>query len=256
MLSLDQPIEELEALAASCEAQKKRAQLAVVGIDHLLKEWSTGPWGQSVISLYWSLEPSIIRGVLGRVRTALTEFVAELRAEVGDSDQLPSAQQTDNAFRAAVSSAVITNSNVTIVTATTERGDIMPDRARITINDNETTIKGSSGNISVASAHVVQVGADGVDGEKIRQFADLISQIAPTLGLSADSQAELHAGADDLQAVASAQVPEKGRLRQVLHQVLKVLRVAGPSAARQLAVTMGDDLIRELGGEIVRELPH
>jgi hypothetical protein len=38
--------------------------------------------------------------------------------------------------------------------------------------------------------------------------------------------------------------------------VLRLLRAGGPTAAQKLAISMGDDLIRELGTEIIRELPH
>jgi hypothetical protein len=110
--------------------------------------------------------------------------------------------------------------------------------------------------MSVPSAHVAHVNGDGSDVEKIRQFAELLGQVAPTLGLSADQQAELQADADDLQAAASDPVADRGRFRRALDGVLKLLRAAGSTAAQKLAVSMGDDLIRELGTEIIRELPH
>jgi hypothetical protein len=195
-------------------------------------------------------------GVLGQVRTALTEFVAQLRNEVGDTDDLPSAAQADGALRAALPSVVFNNSSVTVVTATTKNGDIMPDGPRTTIKGNKTEIRDATGNVSVASAHVAQFNSDGIDVEKVRQFADFVAQIAPTLGLGNDHQEELLAGAGDLQVAAAAPVRDKGRFRKAVDQVLRSLRAAGSSAAQQLAVSMGDELLHELGTEIARELPH
>jgi hypothetical protein len=46
----------------------------------------------------------------------------------------------------------------------------------------------------------------------------------------------------------------EGGCRRVLDGLLRLLRTAGPSAAQNLAVSMGDDLVRELGGDIVRQI--
>lgn len=254
---LNQSVDELEALDSQYEAQNKPVQLEVFCSDLLMAIWNkNNPRGPCVVALTWSIDPPIIRGVLGQVRTKLHKFVSELRDEVGDSDELPSAVQTDEALRAVVPWAVINNSTVTIVTATTKNGDIMPDAPRTTIKGNKTKIKGSSGNVSVASAGVAQVSGDGIDVAKIREFTDLLTQIAPTLGLAAAQQDELHFGTEDLQQAASSPSPEKGRIRQAVGRVLQVLRVAAPSAAQKIAISMGDELIRELGEEVARSLPH
>ena len=68
--------------------------------------------------------PGEICGVLGQVRTALTEFVVEVCGELGEGDGLPSAEQTDEALHTAIN---VTDSNVTIMHATRKEGDIMPD---------------------------------------------------------------------------------------------------------------------------------
>jgi hypothetical protein len=182
--------------------------------------------------------------------------VAKLRNEIGDRDGLPSGEQADGALRAALPSLVFNNSAVTVVTATTKNGDIMPDGPRTTIKGNKTTIREATGNISVASAHVAQLNNDGVDVEKIRQFAELVGQIAPTLGLDGDQYAELDAAAQGLLVAAAAPSPDKGRFRQAVGRVLHTLGAAGTSAAQQIAVSMGDDLIRDVGSEISRSLPH
>jgi hypothetical protein len=38
--------------------------------------------------------------------------------------------------------------------------------------------------------------------------------------------------------------------------VLRALGVAGATTAQKIAIQMGDDLVRELGDEIIRDLPH
>lgn len=253
---LNQSVEQLEHLAAQAEGRSKPVALAVIGGDVWMELWNEkNAEGQKALRMYWAIDPAVIRGVVGQVRTALTEFVVELRSEVGETDELPSTEQTNEALRLTMP-WTISGSNITIVAATTDKGDVMPQGDRTTIKGNKTTIKDASGNVSVASAHLTQVNVDAIDVEKIREFAALLTQIAPTLGLAPDEQGELQANAAELAEAADAPVQENGRFRRALEGALRVLRIAGPTAARKLAVTMGDELIREIGSEIVRELPH
>lgn len=257
IVPLTQSVDDLEALIAQHEPQNKQVELEVFASDLLSAIWNqNNPYGPRAVAMYWSINPAVLRGVLGQIRTALTEFVIELRAEAGDSEQLPSAAQTDEALRTAVPSVVFNNSAVTIMAATTKNGDIMPDGPRTTIKNNRTKIQDVKGNLAVASAHVAQANGDGIDVKKIREFANLIGQIAPTLGLGPGQQADLESGADELQAAVGDPTADRGRFRRVLDRMLRLLRAAGPTAAQKLAISMGDDLIRELGTEIIREMPH
>ena len=254
IVPLNQGVEGLESLAVQHEAQNRRIELGVFAGDAYVAVWNRNPNRRfDVVALYWAVAPAQIREVLGHIRAALVEFVINLRAEVGDGGQLPSAAQAEEALRAAVP-AIFNNSTVTFMT--TKEGDIMPEGPRTMIKGNTTKIEGASGNISVASANVNQVNAEGIDVEKIREFAALIAQIAPTLGLAEAQQAELQSGADELQEAVSAAVPEKGRTRRALDRVMGVLRGSGPTAARMVAIGMGDELMRELGSGIVGQLPH
>lgn len=257
-LVLDESIDRLDAIAAYSESKRKPF---LVPVDKKIFEHYSRKsrkmlrgTGTGIDGMDWVIEPPLIRGVLGQIRTALAEFIAELRAEVGDGDQLPSSSQTDKALQVALPAAVFTNSNVTIMT--TGKGDIMPDDDRTIIRDNKTTIRGSAGNISVASAKVAQVNSTAPDIAKIKEFADLVRQVSPTLGFASGQETGLQAAADELTHAADSPVPEVGRIRQLLDGTLRLLRTAGRSAARDLAIRMGDELIREIGGEIVRELPH
>lgn len=254
---LNQPVDELEALATQYEAQRKPIQLDVFCSDLLMSILNkNNPGGPRFIAMTWSIDPPVIRSVLGQVRTKLMEFIAALHTEVGDSTKLPSAEQADSVLRAILPSAVFYNSNITIVTATTKTGDIMPEGPRTTIKGNKTEIRDATGNVSVASAHVAQINGDGIDIEKMERFANFVTQIAPTLGLSADQQTELDAGVDELKAAAALPAQDKGRFRTALGRVLHVLGVTAKTTAQQVAISMSDELIRELGEEIVRELPH
>jgi len=209
-----------------------------------------------IVAVTWWVDPPVICGVLLRARNKLAEFMAGLRSEIGRNEQPPSTGQTNRSLEALIPAAVFNNSNLTIVTICTKIGDIMPDGSRTIIKGNKTEISRATGNVSIASAHVAQFNSDVIDVDKIRQLASLLVQIAPTLGLSADQQTELASTIDELQDAAVDTRQDSGRVRSALSRLLQVLRVAGTSAAQQVAISMGDGLIREIGTEIARELPH
>jgi hypothetical protein len=70
--------------------------------------------GRHIESLYWQVSPAAIRGVLDQIRTALTHLVAELRANMSDSEAVPSADAASQAV-----SVVVTGkrSKVNVTTA-------------------------------------------------------------------------------------------------------------------------------------------
>lgn len=250
---LNQSIDELEAIADRSEAQGRNVELAVFGGDMFMRVWNHNPRGERATRMIWSVDPGVIRGVLGQVRTALTEFMVELRVELGQGGELPSAEQADEALRSAIS---ITGSTITIMQATTVNGDIMPGGPRTTIKDNKISVSDVKGNVVAGGAHVTQTTVDAVDVDKIREFAALVSQIAPTLGFGPDEQAELETKTGELQAAASDTPVDRRRIRRALSGMLKVLGRAGASAAKDVAITMGDDLVREIGQDIIHQLPH
>jgi hypothetical protein len=57
---------------------------------------------QQIVSIYWSVSHSAIHGVLDQVRTSLTQLVAELRATMGDADEVPSAHAATAAVHVVV----------------------------------------------------------------------------------------------------------------------------------------------------------
>lgn len=125
IVRLNQGVEGLEALAVQHEAQNRQIELGVFTGDAYVAVWNRNPNRRfDVVALYWSIAPAQIREVLGHVRAALVEFVINLRAEVGEGGQLPSAAQVEEALRTAVP-AVFNNSTMTFMT--TKEGDIMPE---------------------------------------------------------------------------------------------------------------------------------
>jgi AbiTii-like protein len=253
---LNHPIDELEALVDPTEANRDGITFEVDQGSLYLSYWNKANRdGQRALVMYWRIHPASIRGAVGRVRTALVDFVARLDLGLPEGDELPTTAQAEEAFQSTVS-LVISNSDVTITTASTKEGDIMTQSPHTIIKNNKTDIKNSSGNVTVASAHVAQANGDGIDMEKVHQFTDFLSQIMPTLGLSVEQQTEVESGVNELTAATAGQNPDTGRFRNGLSRVLKALGVVGKSAAQQVAVSMGDELVRELGEEIVRELPH
>jgi len=97
-LPLTQAVDELEALAARFEDSGEYLKLAPPMAAEIASymNYQIGDPYQQIQAIYWSVHPSVIRGVLGQVRTVLTEFVAELRAAVGESEELPSPGQTND----------------------------------------------------------------------------------------------------------------------------------------------------------------
>jgi hypothetical protein len=50
-----------------------------------------------LISLYWSVSPVAINGVLDQIRTTLTKLIAELRATMPQGQDVPTGEQADRA---------------------------------------------------------------------------------------------------------------------------------------------------------------
>jgi hypothetical protein len=75
---------------------------------------SSGNPFQHTHRIYWSVVPAAIHGLLDNVRTTLTELVTELLGSVPRGQEIPTAEQADNAFNVAVHGR---RSTVTITTS-------------------------------------------------------------------------------------------------------------------------------------------
>jgi AbiTii-like protein len=97
-LELRDGVGSLEALAQ--QEQIKLSPSKAADLTRIMNSES-GPY-QHIISLYWSVSPSAIQGVLDRVRTALTQLVAELRANMAMPEEVPTAAAADHAVQVVV----------------------------------------------------------------------------------------------------------------------------------------------------------
>ena len=112
---------------------------------------------------------------------------------------------------------------------------------------NNVSISDARGNIAIGSQDVTQNHTSGIDARELMNFAGLVRQIAPTLGLGQEQQADLEGRAKQLHEAASTS-PEPGRLRSLCRAVLDGLALAAPSVASQMATELGDKALKALGG--------
>lgn len=93
---------EIEALVHRAEVEGEVIKLSLpMGAD-LARLMNADLRGQQIMSIYWSLAPAAVRGVLDQIRTALTLLVAELRANMPAGDGLPSAAAANHAVQVVV----------------------------------------------------------------------------------------------------------------------------------------------------------
>lgn len=77
------PIAQIEEMAESKEAIRLTLPMAADLAGLLKREWNLDEF-QQITALYWSVSSNSMRGVVDRVRTSLTELVAEIRAGLPD----------------------------------------------------------------------------------------------------------------------------------------------------------------------------
>lgn len=240
IVPLNQGVDALEALASEHEAQQQRVRLSPPVFDlYVATCGRSDQFGSSIVALYVEFPPSLIRGVLGQILTALTRFVAGLGAEVeaADDDQ-PSAAQADDVLRAIVGSAVIGNLNV--ITGTIQPGGI------VTAQPSEYNFGDIKGNLAAGSSNFSQAYNEAFDLAKVREFADLIAEVAGTLELDADQRVELETGASELHAAIDDPAADKERMRRAVDAVMSPLKLAGQTALRNAAITLGNQAGAEL----------
>jgi hypothetical protein len=94
---------------AEIKLSPPRASDLVLYMNH-----ESGIPGQHIESLYWQVSHAAIRGVLDRIRTSLTQLVAELRANMTANEDVPSTEAADQAVQVVVTGK---RSKVTVTTA-------------------------------------------------------------------------------------------------------------------------------------------
>ena len=69
---------------------------------------------QHIDRIYWNVSPSAIHSVLDYIRTALVQLVAELQANMGEGQEIPSTEAADQAVNVVVTGK---RSKVNVTTA-------------------------------------------------------------------------------------------------------------------------------------------
>lgn len=200
------------------------------------------PPNSRAAEIYWSVSGASIRGVLIGIRTALAELVAELIALTPQDQDGPDRQAADQATH-----FVITGDRTTVHLGSSQLGGTVNHSPSGQVN-----IDGVTGNVAAGSSHFTQNYTTGFDITKVREFADLVSEIGGLLGLEpsqqaglADANAELHQAAEDPEA-------DKGRMRRAVESVRSYLNLAAATALRKAAIAAGD----AANGELDRVIHH
>jgi len=194
------------------------------------------PPNSRVAEVYWSVSNASIRGILVRVRTALAELVAELITLTPQDQEVPDRVAADQAVQ-----FVITGDRPTINYGNRRAGDIVTHRSGSEYNFGDIT-----GNVAAGSSDVTQNYNAGFDITKVREFADLVTEIAGLLNLEAGQQAELSAATSELHEAVEDPKADKGRMRRAVDAVMGYLKLAGGTALRNAAITAGNQAGSEL----------
>jgi AbiTii len=250
VVPLNQGVDTLEYLVNECEAQHRQIDLQHYASDPYAAMWNKNPRrAYTVLALYWTLSPAVVRGVIGEIRSRVAALVSDLRADVSTNDGLPSAEQAEQALRNIVGKATF-NGPVNFFTGHTKTGDIVSNQPQ-----NEYNFGDIKGNVAAGSQNFTQVNQDTFDVAKVREFADLITEIAGTLQLEADQRSDLEAGAIELHAAAVDPAADKGRMRRALNAIMAPLKLAANTALRNTAIAAGTTLGNDLDAAI-HHLPH
>jgi AbiTii-like protein len=194
------------------------------------------PPNSRVREVYWSVSNASIRGVPVRVRAALVELVAELITLTPQDQDVPDKQAADQAVQ-----FIVTGGRATIHYNNRSAGDIVTHSPGEQYNFGDVT-----GNVAAGSSDVTQNYSAGFDITKVREFADLVTEIAGLLNLEPGQQAELSAAASELHEAVEDPKADQGRMRRAVDAVMGYLKLASGTALRNVAITAGNQAGSEL----------
>jgi hypothetical protein len=103
-IPLGQAVGEIEALLEQAKANSGSVKMTLPDAQTVvtLMNHEVGDPYQHITEIYWSLSTPAIQGVLDQMRTTLVELVAEMRAGMPETDELPSGELVDQAVRVVV----------------------------------------------------------------------------------------------------------------------------------------------------------
>ena len=199
-----------------------------------------------VTGLYWSVPVSVVQGIIGQVRTALIEFVDELQSEVDASGTAPSPAKTRAILAHTMPWIIAENA---VVTTIHHVGDNVTDSSKTTIKNNRTKVSENSGTVVAASAHVQAGTQQGINSEKLNEFASFIRQLAPTLNLAQEDQTELESAVTEVESAAADPNAQLGPIRRRIERVKSAIGKGGPGFAQKAALGAADEVLAHLAEE-------
>jgi AbiTii len=189
-----------------------------------------------IAEVYWSVSGASIRNILVRIRTALAELVAELITLTPQDQDVPDKQAADQAVQ-----FVITGNRTAVHIGDSRAGDIVTHSS-----DGQYNFGDITGNVAAGSSNVTQNYTAGFDTTKVREFADLITQIAGLLGLESGQQGELIAANSEFHEAIEDPKADKGRMQRAWQAVMGYLKLASDTALKNAAITVGNQVGNEL----------
>jgi hypothetical protein len=200
-----------------------------------LNQFNMAP-NSRVAQVYWPVPNASIRGILVRIRTALADRVAELVALTPQDQDVPDRQAATQAVH-----LTITGDRPTIHIEDRRAGDIVTHSSGSQYNFGPIT-----GNVAAGSSDITQNYNAGFDITKVREFAELVTEIGSMLGFEDDQQAMLSAATAELHEAIEDPKADKGRMRRAVDAVMGYLKLAGDTALRTAAIAAGNQAGSEL----------
>jgi AbiTii len=225
----------LEGLASQgTDTHRLSPSFSIVMAD-TLNQFNMAP-NSRVAQVYWSVSNASIRSILVRVRTALADRVTELMALTPQDQDVPDKQAATQEVH-----LHITGKHPTIHFGDRRSGDILTYSSGSQYNFGPIT-----GNVAAGSSNVTQNYNAGFDITKVREFADLVTEIGGLLGFDDGQQAMLSAATTELHDAIEDPKADKGRMRRAVDAVMGYLKLAGDTALRKAAITAGNHAGSEL----------
>jgi hypothetical protein len=234
----------LEGLASqSTDMHRLSPPFSIVMAD-TLNQFNVAP-NSRVAQVYWSVSNASIRGILVRVRADLADRVAELIARTPQDQDVPDRQVAAQAVQldrqATAQQIEFIIEGTTFHVANMRGGDIVTHSSGSEYNFGPIT-----GNVAAGSSDVTQNYNAGFDIAKVREFADLVTEIGGLLGLEPGRQADLSAATSELHEAIGDPAGDKGRMRRAVDAVTGYLKLASATALRNAAIIAGNQAGSEL----------
>jgi len=209
-----------------------------------LNQFNMAP-NSRIREVYWSVPNASIRGILVRIRAALAELVAELITLTAQGHNVPDKLAADQAMH-----LVITGDRPTIHFGDSHAGDTV-----IHNSGSQYSFGDITGNVAAGSSDFSQTYTAGFDITKVREFAELVTDIVGQLRLEPDQQADLTAAANELHEAIEDPAADKGRMHQAVETVMGYLKLARDTALKKMVIAVGNQAGDELDKVIHRLHP-